>query len=316
MCKGLSITVAIPTKDREIDLRRCLESLLQQTRLPDKLLVIDDGELSDSFRKWLRHTVNAKIPTEYIRKTRPSLVASRNLSIEKAETDILVFLDDDVVLEPTYLEELCKLYLQSRENIAGIAGVALNTPKKDLWKTVFHKVFALYAKGWKLLPWGFQTETAEVGEYDEADWIPGYNASFRVKILKKYRFREVKGGRTALDDIDLCWRLVQDGYKFIVSNRLRLYHYQSSIGRESAWKAGYKEGYARMQIFAYNVNKKDAKNVVLFFWALLGSALRHMLASTFYAKTFEHRKARFVQGIAVLKGAVDYAIMYLCTKRK
>ena len=44
---GYSISVVIPTKDRQEDLVDCVSSIGSQTHPPNELIVINDGELAD-----------------------------------------------------------------------------------------------------------------------------------------------------------------------------------------------------------------------------------------------------------------------------
>ena len=44
----LSISAIIPTRDRPADLRRAVESILRQTRLPDELLIVDSSDMDTS----------------------------------------------------------------------------------------------------------------------------------------------------------------------------------------------------------------------------------------------------------------------------
>ncbi len=106
----MEISVVIPTKDRPLDLDQCINSILSQTFPPEEIIIIDDGELSENFIEKIKNKIKEKeIICKYIRKKIPGLLISRNLGASKSENSIVLFLDDDVILNKDYIEILKKL---------------------------------------------------------------------------------------------------------------------------------------------------------------------------------------------------------------
>ncbi len=129
----LKISVIIPTKNRAEDLRRTLDSVLMQTHGPEEIIVVDQSSSpaleSSAFR----------VPLTYIYAPYLSgLAAARNVATDRATGDIWVFLDDDVILEPEYIEELVRAYSPT---ITGVSGIFTNYTRPLLSRRLFEKVF-------------------------------------------------------------------------------------------------------------------------------------------------------------------------------
>ncbi|HRI87502.1 MAG TPA: glycosyltransferase family A protein, partial [Candidatus Hydrogenedentes bacterium] len=101
----LSFTVVLCTKDRADDVRKCLDSIALQTRLPNELLVVDSG--TDDTRNLVLdfEKNNGNINVQYLR-SEPGLTRQRNVGIRAAKTEVLHFFDDDCTLEPEYFARL------------------------------------------------------------------------------------------------------------------------------------------------------------------------------------------------------------------
>lgn len=91
----MKVAVIIPTIGRP-ELHDALASLRNQTRQPDEILVEHD-------------------PDEH------GAAATRNTAARKTRADILLFLDDDCIAAPTWVERMCAAF-ESDPNIIAVAG--------------------------------------------------------------------------------------------------------------------------------------------------------------------------------------------------
>jgi glycosyltransferase involved in cell wall biosynthesis len=83
-------------------LPQTLDSLVRQTRLPAEVIVIDDGSTDDSAA--IAEAYGP--PVRVIRQENRGQPASRNVGIQAARGDYLLFIDADDLLHPTALERL------------------------------------------------------------------------------------------------------------------------------------------------------------------------------------------------------------------
>lgn len=101
-CTLPTATVAICTRDRPEDLRRCLEALV---RLPDDgqdVLVVDNCPSTDATRRLVQSYQGVR----YVHENRPGLDIARNRALREAHHEIVAFIDDDAVPDPGWLRAL------------------------------------------------------------------------------------------------------------------------------------------------------------------------------------------------------------------
>ncbi len=96
------VSVIIPTYNRKAWLRELLDSLAQQTYPADRfeVIVVDDGS-SDGTGEIAGQPFPFRL--RYFRQTNQGDAAARNLGAQQSQADILLFLDDDILLEKNYL---------------------------------------------------------------------------------------------------------------------------------------------------------------------------------------------------------------------
>ena len=104
------VTLIIPTYNRPKLIKDCIESILVQTRLPDELIVVDDGDLDEIPLEF--QCIQAGIALRYIKKDVPGLTESRNAGVRIATGDIIFFLDDDVILDREYIDQIMVVYMK------------------------------------------------------------------------------------------------------------------------------------------------------------------------------------------------------------
>lgn len=107
--KAADVTVVIPTFNRSNFLPEAIDSLLNQTIPPRRLIVIDDGSTDDTQEVVRRF--GARI--EYIRKENAGKAKALNLALTLIDTEYVWFFDDDDAAYPEALEALIKPYITS-----------------------------------------------------------------------------------------------------------------------------------------------------------------------------------------------------------
>ena len=101
----MKVTLIVTTYNWKEALSVTLESVRQQTRLPDEVIVADDGSRSDTVE--LVAKLQENYPTPLIHSWQEDkgfrLAASRNKAIAKATGDYLIIVDGDLFLPPTFI---------------------------------------------------------------------------------------------------------------------------------------------------------------------------------------------------------------------
>jgi len=99
------ITVIIPLYNKEYFIKRCLESVLHQSIIPNEVIVIDDGSSDDSLRI-VKDNFGTNNLIRIVEKPNEGVAATRNFGMNLAETEYVAFLDADDQLAPKYIEAL------------------------------------------------------------------------------------------------------------------------------------------------------------------------------------------------------------------
>lgn len=99
---GKKISVVIPVYNEEKHLSHCLSSLLSQTRIPDEIILIDDGSKDRS------EEVAKRYPIILLKSNHQGPGKARNLGVKKAKGGVIVFVDADMTFDKKFIESLVK----------------------------------------------------------------------------------------------------------------------------------------------------------------------------------------------------------------
>lgn len=99
------LSIVIPVYQHADACLRCLASLNKQTRLPDEVVIVDDGSSDDLEKKIAPLFSTLSYPVRFIRlPTNQGAPAARNEGARQTTGEYLLFLDADIELHPTMLE--------------------------------------------------------------------------------------------------------------------------------------------------------------------------------------------------------------------
>jgi len=217
-----TVSVIIPTKHRQSDLRSTLEDLAAQTRRPDEVVIVDQSDLPSL------NTRDFPLALKYIHAPELSGAAvARNCAMDQAIGDLWVFLDDDVILEPQYIEEIVKAYASG---VTGVSGIITNYRTPPLSQRLFEICFVRgpFRDDRQPIYW-----RADELRFERPQPVRQFGCgvmSFRATAIRHLRFdSNLKGGSLA-EDIDFCARLPVNS-KLVIAPNARLIHKKSAVGR-------------------------------------------------------------------------------------
>lgn len=109
------VTAAICTRDRIDDLSLCLDSMNHLDYPNLDILVVDNAPSSDGTERLVRNTYPN---VRYVREPRPGLNWARNRAIQEAKGEIIAYADDDVVVDPGWVQALAAAFVENPEVMA------------------------------------------------------------------------------------------------------------------------------------------------------------------------------------------------------
>lgn len=96
-----SVSVIVPTYNRASLVTQAVDSLLAQTRVPDEIIVVNDGSKDDTEKVLQKY----QRPVKVINQPNGGLASARNAGLKAATGDFVAFLDDDDTLTPDSIEK-------------------------------------------------------------------------------------------------------------------------------------------------------------------------------------------------------------------
>lgn len=288
------ISVVIPTKNRPLEIIKCIDSILKQTVPVDEIIVVDSSE-NRNLQPLLRKNFScftSKIKYIY---SDVSNNAARNMGVQQSTGEIVFFFDDDVVLEMNYVREVMKIFEHDKEGkVAGVMGDIINL-KRNIrdWRATLRRLFFLdYFGNGKFRLSGLPTWVHGERQVKKTEFLSGCMMAFRKHVFMEFKFDEnlgKMGGYCYLDDVDLSYR-VSRKHELVYTPFAKLKH-TGPTKISSAKKRQYV--FNHFYLFKKNV-PKNLTNILAFFVSIFG-----LLIST---GIFERDVYGF---LALLKGLRD-----------
>jgi glycosyltransferase involved in cell wall biosynthesis len=97
------VSVIIPTYNRRDWIGECLDSVLGQTYKNIEIIVVDDRS-TDTTIEWLRSEKKYHSVRLHVQQVNGGASTARNVGIEMATGDLIVFIDSDDTLRPNHVE--------------------------------------------------------------------------------------------------------------------------------------------------------------------------------------------------------------------
>lgn len=217
--------------------RPLVESLGRQSRKPDHLIVVDNSP-TDLARK-VALTCEPIMQVTYLhRPENPGFGVASNLGAEKANSDLLAFINPDVELPEDCIASCVTRYISN--GVTGLYSPVLRQVDGRIDRACARNVPQWRAAIQHLL--GIDGSDYQIGiEEAERRLVPvgAVNGAFMLTNSKEY---EIVGGFDErfwmyAEDLDLCLRYTQSGLPVVVDTATSLIHRKAgTTGGRRGWK--------------------------------------------------------------------------------
>jgi len=195
------MTVIVPVYNAISSLDRCLDAL-ERSRLRDfELILVDDHSTDGSDRIAQQRCANF-----LQQEQNTGQGAARNRAAAVARSELLFFLDSDVLVEPDTLENILQVLAREPAAAATFCSYQSDTPEQNFasqYKNLLHH-------------WTHQVSAREASTF-----CGGYGAIRRDVFLQLGGFDE---RYRAMEDVELGYRLHQAGHRVLLSPQIQLTH--------------------------------------------------------------------------------------------
>ena len=225
-----TVSVIIPSKDHPDILFRCLDSFVDKTsgfgtKVKTEFIIVDNGS-SEENKNRIEQKLQKINNTRYIYKELPfNFSYMCNWGAKEARGDYLLFLNDDMEI----VDEDWLILLMEKAVLpyVGAVGAKLLYPGTDI---IQHAgITNLRVGPAHKLQFAHDKEDHYFGQNRGVHDMLGVTGA--CLLVKKTLFEKVGGFdetlAVAFNDVDLCYKIYEEGYYNVVRNDLFLFHHES-----------------------------------------------------------------------------------------
>ena len=173
------LAIIIPTKDRPVEVKRHLQSLVKQKCKLGRVIVVASGQDIKDIVEGFKD----RLPVEYYR-SEPGQIRQRNVGISKLDerTKLVASMDDDVTYHEDAVAEMIRFWNTVPSDTAG---VGFNVITLSVIKHNWFRGFIGFSSAipGQVLKSGFNTSINNVEENIKVKWLNGGSGVWRQDIL-------------------------------------------------------------------------------------------------------------------------------------
>jgi len=214
-----SCSVIVPTLDRPESIRRVLREVLDQAGADVEVVAVDQSAPDEraALRRWAMERGDPRLTV--VERDEPGLPAARNAGVAATTAPIVVFLDDDVTLDPGCLGAHVAAYVDPT-----VGGVVGRIREERLRSNAPSPTCRIGLDGRTRV--GLDGDTS-----GEVETVKGANMSFRRAALHDAGpFDAAYRGTALLEDADLSTRVRRAGWRLVFVPEAAIIHHHHPTG--------------------------------------------------------------------------------------
>ena len=204
MKSPVSISVIVPVFNGGKMISRCLDALSSSDYPADEIIVVDDGSTDNS-----AETSRQKGATVLQMPQQSGPAAARNFGSQRARSDILLFVDADVVVHRDSIARVAASF-ENNPGLAAVFGSYDDEPAEKNFLSQYKNMFHHFVH---------QQSSVEA----ETFWA-GCGAIDRRIFAAVGGFDGIRYRRPSIEDIELGYRMRQQGYRILLDKGLQGKH--------------------------------------------------------------------------------------------
>jgi glucosyl-dolichyl phosphate glucuronosyltransferase len=280
----MKISVIIPTYNREQELIACLDAIYSQNYKPLEIIIINNGPLNILDTVELKRiqfsTINIPI-FYYDNQQNNSITVAKNIGVKMSSGEIISFLDDDMIIDIYYYEEILKVFSEfSRAN--GVTGYnqecKSNTRKYEILMGKLGFVTSYLDTDKMLLRPSLTVSYPDnnLNHIIECQWLSGASC-FKKNILKEIKPDEKLKKYSWNEDQDLSFRIYKKYPKSLFLTPFAKYwHKGSPSGRAQKRETIFMGAVYDHYLFHKNI-EQNFKNKIIFIWGQFSKLIYYII---------------------------------------
>jgi glycosyltransferase involved in cell wall biosynthesis len=213
------ISIIIPVYNKEKTIRKCLDSLLNQSYSKEyEIIVVDDGS-NDRTKEIVEKFERVKL----LKQEHKGPASARNLGAKQAKGEIILFTDADCIADKHWAKEMVKPF--ENPEIVGVQG-RYETKQKEL--------IARFSQ------LEIEDRYERMKTFETIDFIGSYSAGYRKGVFLKSGGFDESFPIASGEDPELSFRLSKE-YKMVFNPNAKVYHeHPNTLGKylkQKFWRA-------------------------------------------------------------------------------
>jgi glycosyltransferase involved in cell wall biosynthesis len=205
----MDFSIIIPAYQAATALPRCLDALCHQSidRSRYEIIVVDDGS-TDNTADAAEQALQNHSPAHVIRATHGGPARARNLGVQAAQSNLLLFTDADCEPVPDWIEQLSSVFTDP--TISGAKGTYRTRQTSLIARFVQQEYQERYDRLQRLTP---------------IDFVDTYAAAYRREVfIDEGGFDAVGLPTASVEDQEFSFRLAASGHRLVFVPEAVVYH--------------------------------------------------------------------------------------------
>ncbi len=312
----LDMSIIIPTRNRCNTLVETLLTLKDSNYQPKQIIIVDQSDEAIKENEIMQF-VHDKVELCLVLLDTPSLTRARNIGISRATCSIILFMDDDVLLNKDSLLILAKTFQDKKVSLVAAPHYQdMNLKKyKDILGLTFFRKKLVRESGYVCRGAILGRYTPVVNDIIPTEWAMGYFFAVRKEVLQHYKisFDEKLISYAYAEDLDFtysfCSKSKKDGYKTVLNSKIYVNHLGSKEWRVTTEKARYM--YVINRVYLSYKHFKSPIYRLLLVWSDIGELFREIITKGEKAKILLKAYYLCLKNIRSLRKGVIPEQLYL-----
>jgi glycosyltransferase involved in cell wall biosynthesis len=256
------ISVIVPAYNAENSIERCLRALQNQTvsHARYEILVVDDGSSDQTCAQ-----VQAHASVRLLTQAHAGPAAARNLGVQKARGEVVLFTDADCEPTPDWIERMVGPFYGGDAMAHGASlprsprGEAVDAGVSAKGQEIVgvKGTYLTQQREWvaRFVQMEYEDKYDRMARERVIDFVDTYAAGYRRDVFLANGGFEVRFPVASVEDQEFSFRLARQGYRMVFVPEAQVYHWGHPHNLAAYWRKKFRIGYWKVLVHQRHPDK-------------------------------------------------------------